>query len=148
MIDFNKDRIYWNTNHKNWIFTLRLIDPVPPDPIPPLPIEPIPPFLFGGGWDNRGYHTSNKQIRGNLLERRVEVASVSAGVFGVRTRALKGTSFDTRFEAVKSKPYPTIKVSRLGENKMPQAVMPKERKKKKVLKTTGFKMPSFKNPKF
>jgi len=124
------------------------IPPVPPDPIPPLPIEPIPPFFLGGGGDNRGYHTSNKQIRGNLLERRVEVASVSADVFGVRTRALKGTSFDTRFEAVKSKPYPTIKVSRLGENKMPQAVMPKERKKKKVLKTTGFKMPSFKNPKF
>lgn len=122
------------------------IHPLPPDPIPPIPIPPIPPI--GGGWDNRGYHTSNKQIRDNLLERRVEVASVSAGVFGVRTRALKGTSFDTRFEAVKSKPYSTIKVSRLGENKMPQAVLPKERKKKKVLKTTGFKMPSFKNPKF
>jgi hypothetical protein len=127
-------------------------DPLPYDPIPPLPVDPIPPIpsipSIGGGWDNRGYHTSNKQIRGNLLERRVEVASVSAGVFGVRTRALKGTSFDSRFEAVKSKPYSTIKVSRLGENKMPQAVLPKERKKKKVLKTTGFKMPSFKNPKF
>lgn len=125
-------------------------DVIPIDIVDPIPPIPTPPMVLGGGWDSRGYHTSNKQIRRNLLERRVEVASVSAGVFGVKTKGLRGTSFDTRFEAVKNKVeqpkfisiQPKIKVKPFNK------VVSKRKVKTPTIKFKQPKIKTIKIPKF
>jgi len=123
------------TNIYEYVIPIDPIDPIPIKPLPIDPIEVIPPLpiypLYASG-DTRDWLLWGHRSKSTTLgERRVTVASLSAGLFGLKTKSLRGTSLDTRFEALPPRQYTNFKTPDVSKIFSSAPVLPTTTKKKK-----------------